>query len=105
MHLAFPQTRSFAVDFRWSGFVAMTLDFLPFAGRLGPRTFYSMGYNGTGVAMATLMGRYLAAIIRGEHPWLPLISRPLRAIPFHAFRAPAVRLVTGAYELLDRLGY
>lgn len=105
MHQVFPQTRGCAIEFRWSGFVAMTLTYMPHMGQLGARSFYSMGYNGTGVAMASLMGRYLAQKTRGEAVNLPLIENRLRPIPLHGFRAPVVRTVTGVYELLDRLGY
>ena len=105
MHLVFPQTRDARISHRWSGFVAMTLSYMPHMGQHDPRSFYSMGYNGTGVAMASLMGRYLARRTRGEAVNLPLIENRLRPIPFHGLRAPVIRTVTGVYELLDRLGY
>ena len=105
MHQMFPQTRGAVIEFRWSGFVAMTLSYLPHMGQASEREFYAMGYNGTGVAMASLMGRYIAAKTRGEKVNLPLIENRLRPIPLHDLRAPVVRMVTGAYEFLDRLGY
>lgn len=104
MHQMFPQTRGSLIEFRWSGFVAMTLSYMPYLGQAGARNFYAMGYNGTGVAMASLMGRYIAAKTRGEKIDLPLIENSLRPIPLHGLRAPIVRAVTGVYELLDRIG-
>ena len=52
----------------------MTLDSVPHIGRLDDRTLVSMGYNGAGVAMSSLMGRYLAAFVRGETPEVGLLD-------------------------------
>jgi glycine/D-amino acid oxidase-like deaminating enzyme len=102
----FPALRGIRVDFRWSGLVAMTLDLLPHIGRMDDRRLYAMGYNGTGVAMANLMGRYLAKMALNEPVDAALLSRfPLKPIPLHALRAPAVRAVAAWYQLLDALGY
>jgi gamma-glutamylputrescine oxidase len=61
-----------------------------------------MGYNGAGVAMSSLMGRYLASLLRGERPDLGLLDADrLRTIPFYALREPAVRLAAGWYQFLD----
>jgi hypothetical protein len=52
--------------------------------------------------MSSLMGRYLASLLRGERPDLGLLDADrLRTIPFYALREPAVRLAAGWYELLD----
>ncbi|HET7889317.1 MAG TPA: FAD-binding oxidoreductase [Bradyrhizobium sp.] len=98
----FPQLADAALEFRWSGLVGMTLDSVPHIGRLDDRTLFAMGYNGAGVAMSSLMGRYLAALVRGERPDLALLDAArLRSIPFYALREPAVRLVAGWYQFLD----
>jgi gamma-glutamylputrescine oxidase len=87
------------------GFVAMTLDSLPQIGRLDPQTAYSVGYNGTGIAMASLLGRHALDLVLGEEPDLALMRRKEpQAIPFHFLREPAVRAVASWYQLLDRLG-
>ncbi|SHO66616.1 Glycine/D-amino acid oxidase [Pseudoxanthobacter soli DSM 19599] len=101
----FPELASVAVTHRWSGLVAMTMDSLPHLGRLDDRVVYAVGYNGTGVAMASNMGRYVAALVAGETPDLGLLtSTPLRAVPFYPVREPAVRLVAGWYQFLDAIG-
>ena len=98
----FPELADVALEFRWSGLVGMTLDSVPHIGRLDERTLFAMGYNGAGVAMSSLMGRYLASLLRGERPDLGLLDADrLRTIPFYALREPAVRLVAGWYQLLD----
>ncbi len=60
-----------------------------------------MGYNGRGIAMATMMGKQLAMAALGEDPDMPVT--PLARIPFHPFRQVGIswNLITG--RLLDRL--
>ncbi|MBL0406175.1 FAD-binding oxidoreductase [Microvirga aerilata] len=101
----FPILEDTPIVHQWSGLVAMTLDALPHVGRLDDRTYFAVGYNGTGVAMASLMGRYLARKTAGEATSAALLeTQPLHAIPFHAFRSPAVRLAAGWQQLLDVVG-
>lgn len=101
----FPELSGVAVTHQWSGLVAMTMDAVPHVGRLDDRTAYAMGYNGAGVAMSSLMGRYAAEYVLGENPFLGLVSsQPLSSIPFHTLREPAVRMVAGWYQFLDRIG-
>jgi glycine/D-amino acid oxidase-like deaminating enzyme len=101
----FSVLRDCRIEFRWSGLVAMTLDLLPHVGRLDDRQLYSMGYNGTGVAMASLMGKYLSKMARNEPVNAALVSNaPLQSFPFHGLQAPAVRAVAGWYQFLDAIG-
>jgi gamma-glutamylputrescine oxidase len=101
----FPELADVPLAFKWSGLVGMTLDAMPHIGRLDDRTLFSMGYNGAGVAMSSLMGRYLAAFVRGETPDVGLLDAGrLKTIPFYSLREPAVRLVAGWYQFLDAIG-
>ncbi|WP_298877068.1 FAD-binding oxidoreductase [uncultured Bradyrhizobium sp.] len=101
----FPELADVPLAFKWSGLVAMTLDSVPHIGRLDDRTLFSVGYNGAGVAMSSLMGRYLAAFVRGETPDVGLLdARRMKAIPFYPLREPAVRMVAGWYQFLDAIG-
>ena len=101
----FPELAAVKVTHRWSGLVAMTLDSLPHLGRLDDRVVYSVGYNGTGVALASGIGRHVAALVTGGEPDLGLLTRqPLHSIPFYGLREPAVRLVAGWYQFLDAIG-
>ena len=72
-----PSWRMFRWRFAWSGLVGMTLDSVPHVGRSMTAPCYSVGYNGAGVAMSSLMGRYLARLRarRGGR------SRPARCAP------------------------
>jgi gamma-glutamylputrescine oxidase len=101
----FPPLADVPLAYQWSGLVAMTLDALPHVGRADDRVLFAMGYNGAGVAMSTLMGRYVAAFARGETPDVGLLdARYLRHVPFYPLREPAVRLVAGWYQFLDAIG-
>lgn len=101
----FPELSDVPLAFKWSGLVGMTLDSMPHIGRLDDQTLFSMGYNGAGVAMSSLMGRYLAAFVRGEKPDVGLLDASrLKVIPFYPLREPAVRMVAGWYQFLDAIG-
>jgi glycine/D-amino acid oxidase-like deaminating enzyme len=64
-----------------------------------------VGYNGTGIAMSTLMGRYLADIVQGKRPDIGLLAAPqFRKVPCYPVREPIVRLVAGWYQFLDAIG-
>jgi glycine/D-amino acid oxidase-like deaminating enzyme len=102
----FPDLAGIEVEFQWSGFVGMTLDQLPHVGRLDDRTCVCLGYNGAGVAMASLLGRYAAMFAAGHSPDVALLDASrLRRLPFYPLRAPGIRTVAGWYQLLDALGY
>jgi len=94
-----------AVDYRWSGYVGMTFNALPHVGRSDDATTFCLGYNGAGIAMASLIGQHAAALALGEKPELALLAQDgLRPVPFHALRAPGVRLVAAWYQFLDAVG-
>jgi glycine/D-amino acid oxidase-like deaminating enzyme len=101
----FPELAGVPLAFKWSGLVGMTLDSVPHIGRLDDRMLFSMGYNGAGVAMSSLMGRYLARFVRGEAPDVGLLDASrLKSIPFYPLREPAIRMVAGWYQFLDAIG-
>jgi len=97
----FPQLRDARWAFAWGGYVAMTWNKAPKLMRLDDNVYAGLGYNGRGVAMATMMGKQLALLALGETPDMPVSG--LKRIPFHAFRRVGIttRLIGGA--LLDRL--
>jgi glycine/D-amino acid oxidase-like deaminating enzyme len=101
----FPELAGLRIEFQWSGYVGMTFNALPHVGRSNDATVFCLGYNGAGVAMASLIGQHAAALALGETPDLALLAQEgLRPVPFHSLRAPGVRLVAGWYQLLDALG-
>lgn len=101
----FPALADTPVDYRWSGLVAMTLDGLPHVGHIDDRVLFAAGYNGAGVAMSTLLGKYVAALAQGETIDLALLDATrFRSVPFYPLREAGVRLVAGWYQLLDSAG-
>lgn len=70
----FPPLRGVGIDHVWGGMVDLTADRLPRAGE-HDGLYYSMGYSGHGVQMATHMGQRMARVIGGEpaaNPWAGL---------------------------------
>jgi sarcosine oxidase len=63
-----------------------------------------LGYNGRGVAMATLMGQWLVAkALDNEAPPLPIT--PLQPVLWHRLRKPAIHLGIAWAWFRDRLGF
>jgi glycine/D-amino acid oxidase-like deaminating enzyme len=77
----YPQLRDVRVEFVWGGTLDFTFDIMPHAGRLDGM-YFSVGYAGHGVAMATLLGKRMAEEIltgRDENPFagIPFPGAPL----------------------------
>jgi glycine/D-amino acid oxidase-like deaminating enzyme len=88
----FPQLQGVRYDYHWGGMVAMTSDHLPHLHELAPGLLAGLGYNGRGVAMATVMGRLLARRILGVSAGeLGFPVTPVRPIPLHRFSQIGVR--------------
>jgi glycine/D-amino acid oxidase-like deaminating enzyme len=101
----FPDLAGVRVEYGWSGYVGMTFNALPHVGRSDDVATFCLGYNGAGVAMASLIGQHAAALALGEKPELALLAQEgLRPVPFHSLRAPGVRLVAAWYQFLDAVG-
>lgn len=99
----FPALNGIDWPYAWNGLVAMNLTHIPSLVRLDRGVYSALGYNGRGVAMATVMGRELASLVKtpeGQSASPLEIPAP---IPFHRFRQAGVtyRLTIGA--VLDRL--
>lgn len=90
----FPRIGATPWEHRWSGRVALTADHLPHLHEPRPGVLIGLGYNGRGVAMATVMGKLLADRALGASPaeigW-PVT--PVAPIPLHRWRLPAMALV------------
>jgi glycine/D-amino acid oxidase-like deaminating enzyme len=100
----FPFLKEVRITHQWGGRIGMTLDFLPTIGCTGEQRnlYYSMGYNGHGLAFAQLCGKMIAALMAGERSELTehvLVNRRLRGIP----SASLSYLGINAYKLYFRL--
>ncbi|HET7734784.1 MAG TPA: FAD-binding oxidoreductase [Nocardioidaceae bacterium] len=91
----FPQLAKTKVDYCWGGLVDMSMDRMVHAGE-HDGVFYSLGYSGHGVQMATHMGRQMADYMNGSldaNPWSDL---DFKRIPGH-FGPPWFLPFAGAY--------
>jgi glycine/D-amino acid oxidase-like deaminating enzyme len=68
----FPQLKDVKIEYVWGGTLDFAFDMMPHVGEIDGM-YYSLGYAGHGVAMATYLGKTVAeAMIRGsikEHPF------------------------------------
>ena len=70
----------------WNGQLAITADHYPHFSEPAPKVIVCMGYNGRGIAMATVMGGEIARRVAGTPAQdLDMPVRDLRPIPFHRF--------------------
>jgi glycine/D-amino acid oxidase-like deaminating enzyme len=100
----YPGLANPAWEFVWGGKVALTLDHWPHLHEPAPGLYAGLGYNGRGVAMATLMGRWLADRVQGVADRdAPFPVTPLRRVPFHRWRRPVLAAAVAWKRLLDRL--
>lgn len=88
----------------WSGWIGMTLNFIPIIGESPrqPGLYYGVGYNGHGVAQALTVGGLLADRIQGRNnPWYDLISRKPAWLPPEPFRWLGVRSLLALVNGID----
>ncbi|SVD71135.1 uncharacterized protein METZ01_LOCUS423989, partial [marine metagenome] len=100
----FPEAGDIEFEFSWNGKVAVTTDHYPHLHELAPNLYAGLGYNGRGVAMATMMGRILADRILGtEDPEFEFATTPLHSLPLHGLRGIAVNAARAYYRYRDTL--
>lgn len=98
----FPQLRGVRLDYLWGGTVGFTFDRNPHAGEMDG-LYYSLGYCGHGVQMATYMGRAMSEVMDGHpeaNPWRDL---DFPAFPVYSGKAWFLPFVGAYYRLKDRL--
>lgn len=104
LYSLFPVLKDVSIRHYWSGRIAMTLDHLPHLHGLAPGVYTALGYNGRGVAMATVMGKLLGDLVaNSRQSEIPFPVTGVRPIPFHAAYRPAMRLFIHYYRARDRL--
>ncbi len=106
MEKVFPELRGIAVTHAWSGNFALSFTRVPQLGRLGPDSYFAMGYSGHGVTGSHLFGKLLAEAISGNTarfdrfaalPWFPFPGG-------QRFRAPYSTIGSWWYSLRDAVG-
>lgn len=96
-----PQLHGVAVDFAWTGFVAMTLDRLPHVGTVNG-AWYATGCNGTGVSLNGWLGHRLGLVVTGQCEAPAFAELRHRSIPFKPLSSSYLPLVGRYFAVLDR---
>ncbi len=91
----FPDLATNRLDYAWGGNVAFTRDQMPHAGLIDG-LYYSGGYCGHGIAMATHLGEQIARRIAGQTIAHPFFDDRFPSIPFYRGR-PWFLPIAGAY--------
>jgi glycine/D-amino acid oxidase-like deaminating enzyme len=107
----YPQLKDISFEYHWGGLVAMTRDSLPHMHELAPGLYAGLGYNGRGVAMATVMGRLLARRALGVpvaelgFPMSPVLPMALHGLSGVGVRAGIqyLRLLEGMQRMATQL--
>jgi len=100
----FPAIERLEWTHAWGGQLAMTTDHYPHVHEPQEGVTICLGYNGRGVAMATVMGAALAARIADRSVRFDMPISALRGIPLHAFWRTGVRAAIMRGRLSDWLG-
>ncbi len=75
MLAVFPQLENVAIDYAWSGRLAITMNRLPHFGRIGRNGYYVQGFSGHGVALTQLAGRLMAEAVAGDAARFDMFAR------------------------------
>jgi len=98
----FPQLANAGVDYCWGGLVDMSMDRLVHAGEQDG-LFYSVGYSGHGVQMATHMGMKMADYMDGDAEANPWGDIRFRRIPGHFGPPWFLPFAGGYYKFKDKV--
>jgi glycine/D-amino acid oxidase-like deaminating enzyme len=100
----YPQLEGIQYDYHWGGLVAVTRDHLPRLQEVAPGLLAGFGYNGRGVAMATMMGSILARWASGcPATELGFPVTPIDPLPLHGFSQLGARVAVQYLRTLDGL--
>jgi sarcosine oxidase len=98
----YPLASAEKIEFRWSGRVAITRDYMPHYHEPAPGVSALVGFNGRGLAMATALGRAAGLVLAtGERGHMPLPALPVRPIPFSSLRRYYLPALTAWYRYRD----
>ena len=104
VHEIFPQLKGIPFEYHWGGLVAITQDQLPHLHEPAPGLLAGLGYNGRGVAMATVLGRVLARRALGAQVAdLGFPVSPVVPLPFHALSGVGARATIQYLRCIDGL--
>ncbi len=98
----FPQVGELALEYWWSGWMAMNRESTWKLHELAPGLLATLGCNGRGIGLGTLFGRDLARYMAGMPAAdLTMPFTPARRIPLHPIRQPLVSALVTSYRIMD----
>ena len=100
----FPEVDTAQLNHMWTGRVALTLDHVPHIHQLADGLYSGLGFNGRGVAMATMFGKVLAGLCTGretDDAFLPITSMP--KVPMSRFRDQGLIVALTWKRIMDTL--
>ncbi len=85
---SFPALKNLTTDYRWSGWISVSLDDIPHIHQTDDNVFYSSGYCGAGLSFSTQAGKRLAEKVAGDTAGhhIPMLTTALPKFPFSPFR-------------------
>ncbi len=104
LHEIFPEVTDLKLNHLWTGRVALTLDHVPHIHKLADGLYSGLGFNGRGVAMASMFGKILAGHCTGKTEsteFLPVT--PVPKIPFSRFRGQGIAVALTWKRMMDTL--
>ena len=100
----FPDLGTLDWEHRWTGWVGMTYDLNPHLHELATGLWAALGYSGRGIALATMMGRDLAARIAGaSDTQLALSLVPLQSSRIRWIAKPLIGCLLNYYRVRNAL--
>ena len=104
MSVLFPHLGEVEWEYRWSGWMSMTMDRYPRIFELATDAAAALGYSGRGICTATIMGRELARWAAGEAKIdeLALPASSFRTLPYYALCGPMIDGAVLYHTLRDR---
>jgi len=99
----FPSLKDTAIDYTWSGQMAVSIRRIPQMGRLDGNVLYVGGYSGHGVAPTHVMGRLIAEAIDGNSERFDIMSKIFH-YPWPGgklLRRPAMAAGMMFYKIMD----
>ena len=104
MHRSFPETRDFPIRHVWAGQVDLTPERRVRLHEVAPGLISIIGFSGRGVAIAPAVGKAVAeAVIADDLQGGVIPVQPIRPVPFHSFRLPAMAIAAQWFRLLDKI--
>ena len=103
MQRVFPQIAQAKIGFSWGGMIDLSVNRLPYVGRVTENVYYTQGFSGHGVVQTRIAGRVLAEVLAGQAGRFDVWNK-IKHYDFpggRMFRMPGLMLGTAWYRLRD----